>query len=117
MNGSHLSHLDTNPGILLNVSQEMPLVVSGMQVEQITSLIDINQRDYIRPTVDIHRTYMRNLMCPEELSDFLVGHHPLCAIHATPQIARPSVYLRPGLLKLAMFLTQSGESSATQTLF
>jgi hypothetical protein len=84
-----------------------------MQIEQIASFIDVNERDHIRPTVHIHGTYMRNLMRPEELSNFLLGHHPLYAIHASPQIARLSVYLRPGLLKFALLLTQSGESPAT----
>jgi hypothetical protein len=72
---THFTNLDTNPGIMLHVAQEMPLVVSRMEIELIASLIHINQRDDVRPAVHIHRTYMSDFLCPQELVNLLSTHH------------------------------------------
>ena len=92
-------------------------MVSGMQVEKIAFSVDVNQWNHIRPSIRIHGTYMRDFMCTEELSNFFVGHHSLCAVHAPPQISTLYVCPRRGLLKLSMFFIQSGKSATTQFFF
>ena len=85
-------HLNTDSRIVLKIGEEMALVRPGVQIEDISSFVYVDEGNDIRPTACVHRADMGNHAPAQELARFRFGHLALAAEHLALQtVVNPSL--------------------------
>jgi hypothetical protein len=59
---------------------------AGVQIEQVTAFVDVNQRNHIRPAVLINGTHVRCHLASQKILGLRLRHLALGAEHLSAQI-------------------------------
>ena len=78
-----LTHVDADTRILQNIRQEVPPMIPGMQVQEISEFVNVHERNHIGPAGSIRRSDAGHTLPTKELTGLVIRHLAVTSHHPT----------------------------------